>query len=110
VGWAVAGLGALAGAAYGIIKWFKRDSEETKRLKEETSQLSEATSELTDEVESNSKAYEKGISDIEGTAKANEDLMSKVTELAEKENKSAGEKEMLAQYTEIGRASCRERV
>src|SRR5699024_3814759 len=40
------------------------------------------------------------ISDIEGTAKANEDLMSKVTQLADKENKSAGEKEMLAQYTD----------
>lgn len=100
VGWTVAGIGALAGAVVGIVKWFKRDSEETKRLKEETSELSEATSELTDEVESNAKAYEKGISDIEGTAKANEDLMNKVADLADKENKSAGEKEMLAQYTD----------
>src|SRR5699024_3663173 len=100
VGWVTAGLGALAAGAVAVVKWLKRDSEETKRLKEETAQLSEATSELTDEVESNAKAYEKGIFDIEGTAKANEDLMSKVTELADKENKSAGEKEMLAQYTD----------
>src|SRR5699024_1413874 len=48
VGWTVAGIGALAGAVVGIVKWFKRDSEETKRLKEETVQLSEATTELTD--------------------------------------------------------------
>src|SRR5699024_2011225 len=100
IGWVTAGLGALAAGAVAVVKWLKRDSEETKRLKEETAQLSEATSELTDEVESNAKAYEKGIFDIEGTAKANEDLMSKVTELADKENKSAGEKEMLAQYTD----------
>src|SRR5699024_1223854 len=100
IGWVTAGLGALAAGAVAVVKWLKRDSEETKSLKEETSRLSEATSELTDEVESNSKAYEKEISEIEGTAKANEDLMSKVRELADKENKSAGEKEMLAQYTD----------
>ena len=36
VGWVTAGIGALAGAAVAVVKWFRRESEEAKRLNKET--------------------------------------------------------------------------
>lgn len=100
VGWVTAGIGALAGAAYGVIKWFKRESAEAKKLRKETEELGDATNSLNDAVESSQEAYKNSQSEIKGTAKANEELARKVDELANKENKSLTEKKMLQTYTE----------
>lgn len=100
IGWVTIGIGALAGAVVGIVKWFKRETEEAKRLKAETEKLSKATDKLTDSVKQSEKAYQDNQKDIKSTAKANEELVKRIDELAKKENKSAADKYLLSKYVE----------
>uniref|UniRef100_UPI001319ED10 tape measure protein n=1 Tax=Microbulbifer pacificus TaxID=407164 RepID=UPI001319ED10 len=64
VGWATIGIGALAGATVGIVKWFNRSSEEGERLKAEVEKMGEATDSLTESVDGNTDAYREQIRDI----------------------------------------------
>ncbi|SHI01759.1 tape measure protein [Virgibacillus chiguensis] len=100
IGWVTAGIGALVGAAVGIVKWFNKSSEEAKKLNGETEKLGESTSSLKDSLNSSSEAYQENQKDIKATAEANTELTDKIEKLAEKENKSATEKQMLAKYIE----------
>lgn len=98
IGWVTAGIGALTGAVVGIVKWFNRESEETKRLKAELEELDGATNELIESVQQSGKAYQDNQKDILSSAKANQDLANKIEELASKESKSASEKALLNSY------------
>ncbi|WBX81287.1 tape measure protein [Virgibacillus salarius] len=100
VGWVTAGIGALAGAVVGIVKWFNKATEEGERLTEETEKMTDSVDSLNNEVEQSAEAYKKNQSETKAAAKANEELASKVEDLAAKENKSAAEKEMLNSYIE----------
>ncbi|MBW4827653.1 MAG: tape measure protein [Clostridiaceae bacterium] len=98
IGWVVIGLGALVTAAIGIVKWFKRSTEESKKLEKETSELGESTNTLTDSIKGNTDEYKNSQREIKATATANGELANKIADLAEKENKSASEKQLLNDY------------
>lgn len=95
VGWATIGIGALAGATVGIVKWFNRSSEEGKRLKAEVEKMGEATDALTESVDGNTDAYREQIRDIEANHGANDDLLKTLDDLSSKENKSKEDKQKL---------------
>lgn len=100
VGWVTAGIGALAGAAVAVVKWFKRSTEEGEKFKKEAEELSGVTDELVDSVNRNADSYEENTKNIELASKKNDELAQTVENLASKENLSAGEKEMLKQHIE----------
>lgn len=100
IGWVTAGIGALTGAVVGIVKWFNRETEESKKLKSEMEKLSEATDGIKESTEQSSKAFEENQKNIQSTAKANENLIKRIEELSEKENKSASDKLLLAKYVD----------
>lgn len=98
VGWVTIGIGALVGAVVGVVQWFNKATEEGARLAEETETLTEASGSLSEAVENNGRAYEKSLESINASATANGELANKIEELAEKEHKSAAEKEILKSY------------
>lgn len=100
VGLAVAGIGALVGGVVGLVKWFRRETDEAKKLNAETEKLASETESLTDATESSAEAYESKQSSTEAEIRNNEDLAKKVQELADKESLSASEKETLRTYTD----------
>lgn len=100
IGWVTAGIGALAGAVVGVIKWFKRETAEAKRLKEEMEKLEEANNELTDSLNQSAEAYKDNQKDIQNTAKANQELVKRIDELSRKENKTAADKLLLSRYVD----------
>lgn len=93
-------IGLVVTAAIGLVKWFNRSTEAGEKLTAETERLDEANNELVDSVDQSSKSYENNISTIQANAEANEDLTKRISELSEKENKSAADKELLASYVE----------
>src|SRR5690625_1365584 len=100
IGWVVAGVGLLTAATVGIVKWFKRESEEAKKLNSETEELAGETEKLADAAAASAEAYKEKQSETLAEIKNNEELARKVQELSDKENKSAAEKEMLKSYTD----------
>ncbi|WP_085449717.1 tape measure protein [Halalkalibacter krulwichiae] len=100
VGWIITGIGLLVAATVGLVRWFKRSSEESKRLNAETEELGSATEALSDSINSSSEAYKENQRDIKATAEANSELARKLEELSEKENKSASDKALLNSYIE----------
>src|SRR5699024_1237783 len=100
IGLAVAGVGALVGGVIGLVKWFRRETEEAKKLNAETEELANATEGLVDATEASAEAYESKRSSTEAEIRNNEELARKVQDLADKEKLSATEKEMLRTYTD----------
>ncbi|MCM3620515.1 tape measure protein [Sutcliffiella horikoshii] len=98
IGWATLALGALVGAVVGVVKWFNRASEDSKRLSKETEDLGNANDELKNSLDNSSKAYKDNQREIENTAANNKDLIKRIEELSEKENKSVGDKQLLKTY------------
>lgn len=95
VGWIVTGIGLLVTGVVALVKWFNKSSAEADRLNAETEELGESVNSLTKSVSSNANAYKESISSIESTSKANADLVQRIQELSEKENKSAADKLLL---------------
>jgi len=100
VGWVTAGIGALAGATVAIIKWFKRETEEAKKLKAETEKLAEATDKLKDSVDEATKTYKNNRNEIFSNASANQELVKRISEISAKEKKSIEDKILLARYVD----------
>lgn len=100
IGWVTVGIGALVGAVVGIVKWFKRSSDEADRLNEETEELADSNNTLIDSIDKTSEAYKENQSEINNSAKVNEDYAKKIDELSGKENKSAADKALLSSYVE----------
>ncbi len=98
IGWVVIGLGALVTATIAVVKWFKRGTEEGKRLKEETDALGDSTDTLSDSISSSSDTYKQNQRELEATTEANRGLIDRIEELSEKENKSAEDKLLLTGY------------
>jgi len=100
IGWVTVGIGALVGATIAVVKWFKRSSEEADRLNEETEELSDSNDALVDSIDKTSEAYKENQSEINNSAKVNEDYAKKIDELSGKENKSAADKALLSSYVD----------
>ncbi|MCG5104453.1 tape measure protein [Oceanobacillus alkalisoli] len=98
VGWVTAGIGALVTGAVAVVKWLNQTTAEAERLNAETEDLASTTDELADSVNNSSKAYEDNVSDITSTSAANDDLIRKIKELSEVEEKSAADKALLQTY------------
>lgn len=95
IGIATLAIGGLVGVTIGIVKWFKKSSDESERLKEEIEQMGKETDELTQSVDSNSQAYSDQVSNINANKDANNQLLQTVTNLSQKENKSKEDKQKL---------------
>jgi len=100
IGWVTVGIGALVGATIAVVKWFKRSSDEADRLNEETEELADSNNALVDSIDKTSEAYKENQSEINNSAKVNEDYAKKIDELSGKENKSAADKALLSSYVE----------
>ena len=100
VGWITAGIGALAGAAVGLVKWFNKSSAEAEKLEKEAEDLSSSADELTGSIEGTSKAYEDNIKEITASASHSDNLAKKIEDLSAKENKSAEDKALLKSHIE----------
>lgn len=99
VGWIIAAIGLLVTGVIALVKWFNRSTEEGERLSAETDKLAESTSELTGNIDQNSKSHKDYSKNLKDSTAANKDLVDKVVELSKVENKSAGQREELRQYT-----------
>lgn len=95
IGWVVGGIGLLVAGGVALVKWLNRSTEEGEKLAKQTDDLAESTSGLTDEVETNTKEYEKQIRRTEASAKANTDLAQKIEELTSTENLNTKQKKEL---------------
>ncbi|MBO1005780.1 tape measure protein, partial [Pseudogracilibacillus auburnensis] len=100
IGWVTLAIGLLAGAIVGIVKWFKRGTEEGKKMAKETEELANSANALNDSVKGTTDAYKANQREMKATAERNSDLAKKIEELAKKENKSAGEKALLQSHIE----------
>ncbi|MDM8100932.1 tape measure protein [Oceanobacillus oncorhynchi] len=96
VGWIITGAAGLAAGIYAVWNHFNKASEETEQLKEETDALGESTDALIDSMNESASAYQDRVNDIDATREANNELLSTVEDLAEKENKSAEDKRNLS--------------
>lgn len=95
VGLVIAGIALLTAGTIALVKWFKAENEETKRLNAETEKLAETTDNLAKSVENTSQAYKESQNDVKSTAQANKKLAREIESLTKKENKSAAEKMIL---------------
>ncbi|BBM15587.1 tape measure domain protein [Enterococcus mundtii] len=100
IGWVIGGVGALAGGLYTLVKRFGSGTEEGKKFKKELKDLSKATDKAVNSAQSNAEAHKENITQINASAGASQKLAKRVQDLANKENKSAGEKAQLKALTE----------
>ncbi|WP_313429998.1 tape measure protein [Siminovitchia terrae] len=100
IGWVVAGIGLLVAGTIALVKWFNKASEDSKKLNAETEELSNSVGSLKDDLNNSATAYKDNQTEIQATAKANEELAKKIDELAGKEKKTAAEKELLRSYVD----------
>lgn len=101
VGWVIAGITLLVSGVIAAVKWMNKDTEASKKLKEETEQLAQASDALTDTLGNNKSMYEDGVKSIKAEAGAAKTLAEKVTNLSKIENKSAAQKKELQTYVGI---------
>lgn len=92
IGWAVLAVGALVGAAVGLVKHFNKASKETEELKKETDELVESTDALTESSRNNASERKKSIKSAVSQRDASKKLAEQLQDLANKENKTTGEK------------------
>src|SRR5699024_9583022 len=100
VGWVTAGIGLLVTGTIALVKWFNKQSDESKKLESDMEKLAESNNNVIESVESSSAAYQEQRSEMESTATANQNLAREIEALSEKENKSAQEKELLRSKVE----------
>ncbi|WP_137744834.1 tape measure protein [Robertmurraya siralis] len=98
IGWVTAGLAVLTTGIIAVVKWFNKQTEESKRLNAETEKLNDSTKSLNDNLLNTETTYKNNQKEILAAAKANGELAQKVEELAAKEKKSAEDKALLNSY------------
>lgn len=97
VGLVVAGIGALVAAGTALWSWLTKESEETKRLKEEQEGLVNSNKALVDSVTDGIRTRKENRDSIQGNSKAYKKLADEIVVLSQKERLSAGEKRHLKQ-------------
>ncbi|WP_373752364.1 tape measure protein [Jeotgalibaca porci] len=100
VGWVIVGIGLLVAAGVELWRWFKKSSEEGKKLTDQTDKLSSANDELTSSINGNADAHKKEQKNVQATADANSDLIKKIEELSSVEDKSNKQKKELSAYVD----------
>jgi len=100
IGWVVLGIGALVTAGVALVKWLNKASEDGAKLTSETEDLATANEALAETVESSADTYKKNQNNIQATADANSDLISKIEELYAVEDKTSAQKKELSAYVE----------
>lgn len=101
IGLIIAGITALVAGVVLAVKWFTRETEESKWLKKETEELAETNQALTDSLKNSSSMYEENLSSIKAEAGAAKTLADRVQELSKIENKSAQQKKELQTYVNM---------
>lgn len=79
----VAGAAALVTGIVQIVKWFNRESEESKQLKSDLEDLSEANTALSNSIDESSAAYAANLKSIEAQTYASKSLIDRVYDLAD---------------------------
>lgn len=100
IGWISLGIGAIAAGAVAVVKWFKRTTDEAKKLNKQVDELADSNEQLSKSVESNAKSYENSQKQIKTNTETHKELIRQIDELSKKENKSAGDKKLLQSYVE----------
>lgn len=100
IGWVTLAVGTLAGGLYTLVKRFNSSSDAGRGHTKELKSMSKESEKATGAVDSNAEAHRENVSAINASAGANQELVTKVQELANKENKTAGEKAQLLAMTE----------
>lgn len=101
IGLVVAGVGVLVAAGAGLIKWFRKGTEEGDKLNKQNEKLAQSTEDLASSVESENASRKDNISHMESSAKANADLVDRVVELSNIERKSTKDKKELKDSVEL---------
>lgn len=91
IGWVVAAIGALTTAFFIL----RKESDKTKEVRENIEELTNTTTELNDRIDQTASSYEKSKASTDAQSDALRTLMKETQELAEKEVKSAADKEIL---------------
>lgn len=92
IGWVAAGIGVIVTATIALVKWFKKGSEETEELRKETEELVESTDALTESSRNNTSERKNSIKSAVSQRDASKKLAAQLADLANKENKTTGEK------------------
>lgn len=100
VGIAVAAIGALVTAGVALWKWFNKETEASKKLNKQQEALADSTKTLADTTKTNTANRQESVQSIESNTKAYKDMAVSVDELANKENKTRGEKKQLKDQVE----------
>lgn len=100
IGVATLVIGSLVAVAASIWTWFNKDTEATAKLRKEQEELDYSTKQLNDSTKQAALSRKEALSSIDSTAEANKGLVKSVTELADKEKLSAGEKKQLKEQVE----------
>jgi tape measure domain-containing protein len=101
IGWAIAAIGLLTAGAIALWKWWKKDSEEAVKLKNSQEKLAQSSKDLASSTEQAMDARGDEINYLENSKKAHQQLADEMSALSLVENKSAGEKKMLAENVEM---------
>ena len=101
VGWVIAGITALVAGVIAAVKWFTRETEAAKAMKQETEALTQTNDALVDSLDNSKKFYEDNEKSIEAGAGAAKALADKVDKLSKVENKSAAQKKELRAYVDM---------
>lgn len=100
IGWVIGGIALLTAGAVALVKWLNRSTSEGEKLTKQTGELADAAENTASAIDDSSAAYERQQKSIESYAAANDDLVGRIEELSSKENKSATDKQMLAESIE----------
>jgi len=98
IGWVTAGIGLLVAGVIAVVTWFNKSTEEGERLTAVTDSLGESTAALNESLNGTSAAHEKNLSNIQGTAAANTDLVAKIEELVAVQDRSGAQTKELNEY------------
>ncbi|MBF0778186.1 tape measure domain-containing protein [Streptococcus cuniculi] len=100
-GLVVAGIAAVTVGAIALWKWLSRDSEETKRLKEEQDELKKSTDDLVDSVETHARTRKEELESVQSNTESYAKLAQEIQTLSSKENKSAADKKNLQKKVDV---------
>lgn len=100
IGWIIGGIGLLTTAGVVLYKWITKETEASKKLNAEQEKLSATTDALTSATDQASESRADNLKYIESNSQAYQDLADKTVDLANKENKSAGDKKLLKDNVE----------
>lgn len=95
IGLAIIAITAVVAAVVGVVKWFKKASDETENLRDKQSELVSETEAMSSSTKDAIKSRESSIKSIESNGQAYHQLADDIISLSEQETKSAADKKLL---------------